>query len=63
MKINKGTGFVCIKKVKMDTKEIAYEKGYIYPSEEDGCITDEDGNKDHGWTNKSIFKKYFVELK
>lgn len=41
-KIKKGEAFVCINTVIMDENpnDIAYDKGRIYYSEEDGCITD-----------------------
>ena len=49
--IKKGDKFKCIKDVIMDEdpSDIAYIKGKIYTSEEDGCITDERKSKTHHW--------------
>lgn len=50
-KIKKGDAFVCINTVIMDENpnDIAYDKGRIYYSEEDGCITDNNHIVKHEW--------------
>jgi len=63
--IKKNQNFVCIKTVKMnDSKEITYTKGYIYKSHLDGCITNNEDDVNHSWTeyNKET-KKYFLRIK
>jgi len=64
-KIKKGQEFVCIKKVIMDESKIeAYSKGYIYKSEMDLCITNNDNEKNHSWTSlDKTTKKYFLKIK
>ena len=53
MEILRGQVFECIKTVIMDSDgDIAYEKGYLYMSEEDGCITDLSGDIFHSWGGK-----------
>lgn len=49
--IKKGDAFVCINTVIMNEKpnDIAYDKGRIYYSEEDGCITDNNHIVEHEW--------------
>jgi len=47
--IKKGDKFRCIKDVVMSNGGVAYLKGKIYTSEEDGCITNEQGNTYHHW--------------
>ena len=49
MKIEKGNKFLCIKDVEMDDGRIEYITGKIYTSENNGCITDESGDKNHNW--------------
>jgi hypothetical protein len=64
MKIKKGDSFVCIKKVIMNkSKDVTYKKGFSYTSQIDGCITNENANKSHGWSKWTEAKKYFVKLK
>lgn len=62
MIIKKGDKFKCIKDVIMDNdpNDIAYTKGKIYISESDKCITDNRGNINHYWNNKS--EQYFIKL-
>lgn len=49
MEIKKGNKFLCIKDVEMDDGSIEYYAGKTYISEENSCITDESGNKEHKW--------------
>lgn len=60
--IKKGEAFVCINTVIMDknTNDIAYDKGRIYYSEEDGCITDNQKFVRHKWGESC--SAYFVKL-
>lgn len=51
MKIKKGDKFLCIKDVVMDDDSIEYYAGKTYISEENGCITDESGTKEHRWVD------------
>ena len=54
-KIIKGDKFECVKSVAMDQNGyVAYIKGKIYTSESDGCITDEQCNKQHYWSNQGV---------
>ena len=52
LRIKAGDKFKCIKTVIMDDNEVAYEKGYAYTSEMDGCITDNTGCIEHRWNGK-----------
>ena len=61
MKIKKGDVFICIKTVKMDDGEIAYSKGAVYTSEQDNCITDNQGDTEHRWEGEYT-SKYFKPL-
>lgn len=60
--IKKGDAFVCINTAIMDENpyDIAYDKGRIYYSEEDGCITDNQNFVRHKWSDS--FRDYFVKL-
>lgn len=51
MRIEKGDKFLCIKDVVMDDDSIEYYAGKTYISEENGCITDESGTKEHRWVD------------
>lgn len=65
MEIKEGDKFLCVKEVEMDTGFIAYRKGKIYKSENDGCITNERNNKHHWWNNldtESELKLYFEKI-
>lgn len=43
-----GRRFLCLRDVTLGT-DIYYFKGRIYKSEEEGCITNEYGEKNHCW--------------
>lgn len=60
--IKKGDAFVCIETVIMNENpnDIGYDKGRIYYSEKDGCITDNQGFKGHTWNSEAY--RYFVKL-
>ena len=62
MIIKKGDKFKCIKDVIMDDdpKSIAYTSGRTYISEEDNCITDNDGSPNHSWSDCA--DEYFIKL-
>lgn len=45
--IKKGDVFLCIQDYVMDRGDIAYFKGGKYISHNDGCITDNDGDRTH----------------
>ena len=64
LKIHKGDRFECIKSVVMDDGEVAYKEGYIYISECNGCITDEQGKTQHFWTHGDIddWQEYFKRI-
>jgi hypothetical protein len=62
--IEQGDEFVCLKNVRMIvSNELKYIKGYVYKSDNDGCITNCDGNKFHQWDCGKVFKKHFLYLK
>ena len=56
--ITKGKNYLCRKDVVMDSGEVAYREGVIYHSEDDGCLTDEQGTVGHVWTDG--YAEYFV---
>jgi len=56
--IKKGDKFRCIKTLIYADSDLWYQKGRIYQSDMDGCITDEDGTIDHIWAEE--IKKYFI---
>lgn len=60
--IKKGDTYKCIKTVNMSSDgRIEYVAGKIYTSEQDGCLTDESGNKEHYWLlEDDLFEKYFI---
>lgn len=60
----KGDEFLCIKDVIMndDSEEISYFQGEIYLSENDGCITDEYGDKSHWWIKEEEINSYFKKI-
>ena len=61
--IKKGDKFRCIKTLIYDNSDLWYQKGKIYTSEMDGCITDEDGDIDHEWTGRRAedeIEEYFI---
>ena len=50
MKIKKGDKFLCIKDAPMLFADgVVYNKGNVYTSEEDGCITNNKGYTSHRW--------------
>ena len=58
-----GIRFLCIQEVVFGRCDVKYRKGKIYKSEVEGCITNEDGCKDHEWIEypedtewKNVFK-------
>lgn len=58
--IKEGDKFKCVKDVIMnDSDERAYIKGHVYMSEQDECITDEEGFVSHFWETRDA-DKYFV---
>jgi len=58
--IKKGDRFICIKDLVMDNEETMYIKGKEYTSEQDKCITNEEGNINHLWLSMdSGTCKYF----
>ena len=57
--IKKGDKFRCIKTLRVAYSYLWYQKGNIYISEMDGCITDEEGDIDHEWTGRGA-KEYFI---
>ena len=60
--IKKGDVFVCLKTVIMDgnASDVAYNRGRIYYSEKDGCITDNQGAFEHEWGNDVY--SFFIKL-
>ena len=65
--IRKGDMFECIKDVVMDNDDnnVAYIKGKTYYSEFDECITDEQHDDKHYWTNtdeKDYWWDYFKRI-
>ena len=58
-----GFRFLCIREVVFGLCDVKYRKGKIYKSEIEGCITNEDGEKNHEWIEypedtewKNVFK-------
>lgn len=61
--IKKGDKFRCIKTLIYANSDFWYQKGKIYTSDMDGCITDEDGDIDHEWDGRRAeeeIEKYFI---
>ena len=61
--IKKGDKFRCIKTLIYANSDLWYQKGKIYQSDMDGCITDEDGDIDHEWTGRRAedeIEEYFI---
>ena len=44
-----GLRFLCIREVVFGSDDMKYREGGIYKSEVEGCITNEDGEKNHEW--------------
>ena len=63
LKPEKGKWYKCIRTVEMkDDGEIVYIEGKTYPSEINGCITDEDGDKNHYWDVDCDTEVYFAPI-
>lgn len=68
MKIKKDDRFRCIKDLQMIMTptvkgEIAYHKGNLYISECDNCITDDQQNDRHQWSDSNCFREHFIKIK
>jgi hypothetical protein len=64
MKIKKGDKFICIKTVKMeDDGQKAYRKGFLYSSELDSNITDDQHDVNHSWRVGGEAKIFFLKIK
>jgi len=61
-KIEKGDRFKCLKTFKMEDGEVAYSRGQVYISEEDGCITDNEPYTTHDMSDYDEFFEYFKPL-
>jgi dUTP pyrophosphatase len=61
-KIKKGDKFLCLQDYIMDEGHVAYQKGKIYISQKDNCITDEQRDEDHSMIGELDFFYYFEEL-
>lgn len=61
-----GYNFLCTKDLVFGA-DVIYQKGKIYRSEVEGCITNEMGEKQHSWISKEgddgYWKTYFRLLK
>lgn len=63
MKIHKGDTFLCIKTVEMeDDGEEAYIEGKMYKSQQDSCITNENGDIYHYWDGVEYFDEHFIRI-
>ena len=61
--IKKGDKFRCIKTLMYAHSDLWYQEGKVYTSDQEGCITDEDGDIDHEWTGRrgeEEIMKYFI---
>jgi hypothetical protein len=63
--IKVGDKFRCIKDLRYREQYLWYKKGRIYQSDEDGCITDEEGDTGHVWPTdrqyeRDCFLEYFI---
>lgn len=61
--IKKGDKFRCIKTLIYANSDLWYQKGKIYQSNMDGCITDEDGDIEHEWCSRRAeeeLAEYFI---
>lgn len=59
--IKEGGIFQCIKDVVMINGAFVYRRGNFYVSQNDGCITDDDGDQAHQWDEN--WTDYFVKVK
>lgn len=57
--IKKGETYLCIKDYVMDNENIDYSEGYIYISEKDGCLTDNENIIEHWMDVESDFHEHF----
>lgn len=63
MEVKKGDVFICLKDVVMEvTEEVAYHEGGVYTSEEDGCITNQQGDEGHQWNEIYGLSEFFEKL-
>lgn len=63
MNITKGKKFLCIKDaVMINSNTTEYNKGKVYTSERNGCITDNSGAAHRQWTKGEIIRQYFQPL-
>jgi uncharacterized protein YggU (UPF0235/DUF167 family) len=60
-KIKSGTYHKCIKDVYMVDGFLAYKNGKTYKSENDKCITDEQGDNSHFWLEDGDYNEHFVQ--
>lgn len=66
--VRKNDKFLCINDVVMEDDDgvvcgIAYRKGRVYKSENDKCITDDDGDYLHKWEDcADCWKNYFKKI-
>ena len=69
--MKEGEEYKCIETVVLDDPDgtVAYIKGKTYLCEQDGCLTDEQGKKEHGWTDSDrepilwdvdLWKRHFI---
>lgn len=59
-----GDWFLCTKDARMElTKELVYRKGEFYKCEEEGCITNLYGNKQHHWNSSEAgLERFFKKV-
>lgn len=57
--INKGDKFLCIKDFIMNDGRVAFEKGVIYTSERNTCLTNSWGEKNHHMNECDQFSDHF----
>lgn len=58
-KINKGDKFLCIKDFIMQDGTTAFKKGVVYTSENNNCLTNSWGTKEHYMHECDDFSDYF----
>ena len=58
MKLTKGTRYICVKDVVMDSGAVAYIKGKVYIAKNESVMVDEQGY-DHHWTDADMFVEHF----
>ena len=61
-KIKAGERFLCLMDFLMNNGRIAYLKGKIYISEQDNCITDNNGDYFHVMNGLDEFMEYFERV-